>query len=52
MREITFFSDMRAETDAALRAGMNAFRIDRAQAGSYEGRDGSTVVIGSFATVA
>lgn len=51
-REITFFSDMRAETDAALQAGLNAFRIDRAQAISYEGRDGSTVVIGSFATVA
>ena len=49
--EITFFSDMPAETDAALTAGLNAFRIDRSKEPSYEGRDGATIVLGSFANL-
>lgn len=49
--EITFFSDAPAETDAALAAGLNAYRVDRAKAAAFEGRDRGTTVIGSFATV-
>lgn len=50
--DITFFSDMPAETGAALKAGLNVFRVDRAKPAPYEGSDGSTTVISSFATVA
>lgn len=50
--DITFFSDAPAETDAALKAGLNAYRVDRAKPAPHEGRDGATTVISSFATVA
>ncbi|MEQ1865616.1 MAG: acireductone synthase [Micropepsaceae bacterium] len=49
---ITFFSDAKAETDAALSAGLNVFRVDRTKPGAFEGRDGGTPVIGSMAIVA
>jgi enolase-phosphatase E1 len=45
---ITFFSDAAAETDAALKAGMSAYRVDRTRAATFEGREGDTVVIGSL----
>jgi enolase-phosphatase E1 len=45
---ITFFSDAPAETDAALKAGLKAYRVDRTKDAAYEGRDGATVVIGSI----
>jgi enolase-phosphatase E1 len=48
---ISFFSDAPAETDAALSAGLNAFRVDRTRAVDFEGRDGTTPVIGSLASV-
>lgn len=48
---ITFFSDAPAETDAALAAGMGAYRVDRTKPPSFEGRDGDTAVIGSLDTV-
>ena len=48
-REITFFSDAPAETDAAQAAGFNVYRVDRTKPATYEGRDGETPVIGSFA---
>jgi enolase-phosphatase E1 len=47
---ITFFSDLPAETDAALQAGLRAYRVDRARPVAFEGRDGETLVIGSLAT--
>jgi enolase-phosphatase E1 len=49
---ITFFSDLPAETDAALQAGVRAYRVDRTKAANHEGRDRDTAVIGSLATVA
>lgn len=49
--DVVFFSDMVAETDAALAAGMGAYRIDRARDASFRGGDGVTPVIGSFARV-
>ncbi|MBP6012655.1 MAG: acireductone synthase [Alphaproteobacteria bacterium] len=49
--KITFFSDAPAETDAALAAGLNVYRVDRAKAVAFEGRDGTTTVIGSFTAV-
>jgi enolase-phosphatase E1 len=49
--DVVFFSDAPAETTAAEQAGMKAYRIDRKQAPSYEGKDGATPVIGSFARV-
>lgn len=49
---ITFFSDLPAETDAALQAGLRAYRVDRTKTATYEGRDGYTAVIGSLTTVA
>lgn len=48
---VTFFSDLPPETDAALQAGVKAYRIDRTKPASFEGRDGETPVIGSLATV-
>jgi enolase-phosphatase E1 len=48
---ITFFSDLPAETSAALQAGFAAYRVDRTKPASYEGRDGDTPLIGSLATV-
>jgi len=48
---VTFFSDLPPETDAALQAGVKAYRIDRTKPAAYEGRDGETPVIGSLATV-
>ena len=48
---ITFFSDAPAETDAALAAGMGAYRVDRTKPPSFEGRAGDTAVIGSLDTV-
>jgi methionine salvage enolase-phosphatase E1 len=49
--EITFFSDAPAETDAAKAAGFNVYRVDRTKSVAYEGRDGETPVIGSFASL-
>jgi enolase-phosphatase E1 len=48
---ITFFSDAPAETDAALQAGLAAYRVDRTKPAMFEGRDGATTVIGSFSSV-
>lgn len=48
---VTFFSDATGETDAALGAGMRAYRVDRTKDAGYEGRDGETVVVGSFASI-
>ena len=48
---ITFFSDAPAETDAALSAGLNVFRVDRTKEVAFEGRDGATKVVGSFAQI-
>jgi enolase-phosphatase E1 len=48
---ITFFSDLPAETDAALQAGLRAYRVDRTKPATHEGRDGDTAVIGSLTTV-
>jgi enolase-phosphatase E1 len=45
---ISFFSDAPAETDAALSAGLNAYRVDRTKPSDFEGRDGATPVIGSL----
>jgi len=45
---IAFFSDLPAETSAALQAGLVAYRVDRSKVASYEGRDGDTPVIGSL----
>ena len=50
-RQITFFSDAPAETDAARAAGLHAYRVDRAKAAGFEGEDRGTPVIGSFAPV-
>ena len=50
-REITFFSDAPAETAAAQAAGFNVYRVDRTKPVAFEGRDGDTPVVGSFATV-
>ncbi|MCE9523397.1 MAG: acireductone synthase [Alphaproteobacteria bacterium] len=50
-RAITFFSDAAAETDAALTARLNVYRIDRTKPVGFEGREGRTDVIGSFANV-
>lgn len=49
---ITFFSDLPAETDAALHAGVHAYRVDRTKPATYEGRDGDAAVIGSLTIVA
>lgn len=48
---ITFFSDAPAETDAALQAGLAAYRVNRAKPATFEGRDGTTPVIGSMSAV-
>lgn len=48
---ITFFSDAPAETDAALQAGLAAYRVDRTKPTTFEGRDGATPVIGSMSAV-
>ena len=45
---ITFFSDLPAETSAALLAGLAAYRVDRTKPAAFEGRDGDTPVIGSL----
>jgi enolase-phosphatase E1 len=45
---ITFFSDLPAETSAALQAGVAPYRVDRTKPASYEGCDGDTPVIGSL----
>jgi enolase-phosphatase E1 len=50
-RDITFFSDAPAETTAAEQSGVRVYRVDRARPPSFEGRDGNTTVIGSFAPV-
>lgn len=46
--DVTFFSDAPAETDAALKAGMRAYRVDRTKAVAYVGREGETPVVGSI----
>lgn len=48
---VTFFSDAPAETDAALEAGLTAYRVDRTKPATFEGRDGATAVIGSLSAV-
>jgi enolase-phosphatase E1 len=50
-KDITFFSDAPAETRAAESAGLDVYRVERSKPASFEGRDGRTPVIGSFATV-
>lgn len=48
---IMFFSDVPAETTAAVAAGMSVYRVDRSKPTSFEGQDGETPVIGSFSSV-
>ena len=48
---ITFFSDAPAETDAALQAGLAAYRVDRTKPATFEGQDGATAIIGSLSAV-
>jgi enolase-phosphatase E1 len=50
--EMTFFSDMPAETDAAHAAGVAVYRVDRTKPAAFEGDDRGTAVIGSFEPVA
>lgn len=49
--DITFFSDAPAETDAALSAGLRAYRVDRTKPAAFEGREGETAVIGSMSPI-
>lgn len=48
---ITFFSDAAVETTAANEAGLCVYRVDRSKAKTFDGKDGSTPVIGSFEPV-
>jgi enolase-phosphatase E1 len=50
-RQVTFFSDAPAETDAALAAGVIAYRVDRTKQPDFQGKAGTTPLIGSFAPI-
>ncbi len=47
-QRMVFFSDMKGEISAALRAGLKAIRIDRTRAADYQGADDLGPVSGSF----